>query len=177
MLEHYLLSCLIWLPILGGVLILLSDGEVYPTRARIIALVVSLLTLVLSGILVAQFSTDTFAMQFQEFIPWIRAYGIAYSLGVDGISMPMIVLTSFTTLLVVLAAWKTINLHVGEYMATFLLMQGMIIGAFASLDSILFYIFWEGMLIPMYLSIGIWGGNNLRAFERAKHIGFHLRRH
>lgn len=160
MFAHYLLSCLIWLPILGGVLILLSDGEVYPTRARIIALVVSLMTLGLSGILVAQFSTDTFAMQFQEFIPWIKAYGVAYSLGVDGISMPMIVLTSFTTLLVVLAAWKTIHLHVGEYMATFLLMQGMIIGAFASLDSILFYIFWEGMLIPMYLSIGIWGGNN-----------------
>jgi len=160
MIQHYLLSLLIWLPILGGVLVLMSDGENYPNRARVIALIISLVTLGLSGVLVAEFSTHTSAMQFQEFAPWIKAYGIYYSLGVDGISMPMIVLTCFTTLLVVLAAWKTINLHVGEYMATFLLMQGMIIGAFASLDSILFYVFWEGMLIPMYLSIGIWGGQD-----------------
>ncbi len=160
MIQHYLLSLLIWLPILGGILVLMSDGENYPNRARVIALIISLVTLGLSGVLVAEFSTHTSAMQFQEFAPWIKAYGIYYSLGVDGISMPMIVLTCFTTLLVVLAAWKTINLHVGEYMAAFLLMQGMIIGAFASLDSILFYVFWEGMLIPMYLSIGIWGGQD-----------------
>jgi NADH-quinone oxidoreductase subunit M len=160
MIQHYLLSLLIWLPILGGILVLMSDGENYPDRARVIALIISLATLGLAGVLVAEFSTHTSAMQFQEFAPWIKAYGIYYSLGVDGISMPMIVLTCFTTLLVVLAAWKTIKFHVGEYMATFLLMQGMIIGAFASLDSILFYIFWEGMLIPMYLSIGIWGGQD-----------------
>ena len=106
LLDHYLLSLLIWIPILGGVLILLSDGELYPTRARIIALVISLTTLGLAGILVARFSTETSAMQFQEWTPWIPAYGIHYSLGVDGISMPMIVLTCFTTLLVVLAGME-----------------------------------------------------------------------
>lgn len=158
MFEHHLLSLLIWLPILGGVLVLMIEGDKYPLRARIIALVTSLITLVLCGVLVARFSMDTYAMQFTEFVPWIKAYGIYYSLGVDGISMPLLVLTSFTSLLVVLAAWKTITVRVAQYMAVFLLMQGMIIGAFAALDSILFYIFWEGMLIPMYLSIGMWGG-------------------
>ena len=160
MIEHYLLSLLIWIPILGAILVLLSNGDAYPLRARIIALVTSFITLILSGILIAEFSTDTHAMQFVEFVPWIKVYGIYYSLGVDGISMPLIVLTSFTTLLVVLSAWKTITMRVAQYMATFLLMQGMIVGTFAALDSILFYIFWEGMLIPMYLSIGIWGGAN-----------------
>ena len=96
-------------------------------------------------------------MQFREFMPWITAYGIHYSLGVDGISMPLIVLTTFTTLLVVLAAWNTIHIRVAQYMASFLIMQGMIIGSFAALDSILFYVFWEGVLIPMYISIGVWG--------------------
>lgn len=160
MIENHLLSLLIWIPILGGVLAVVAGGDLYPQRARIIALITSLITLSLSCLLVAKFSTEQYQMQFQEFSPWIKAYGIHYALGVDGISMPLIVLTVFTTLLVVLSAWKTIHVRVAQYMAAFLVMQGMIVGAFASLDSILFYVFWEGMLIPMYLSIGIWGGSN-----------------
>jgi NADH-quinone oxidoreductase subunit M len=160
MIAHHLLSLLIWIPMLGGVLTVVAGGDVYPQRARIIALITSLVTLSLSCLLVANFSTERYEMQFQEFYPWIKAYGINYALGVDGISMPLIVLTVFTTLLVVLSAWKTIHVRVAQYMAAFLIMQGMIVGSFASLDSILFYVFWEGMLIPMYLSIGIWGGSN-----------------
>lgn len=159
MLENHLLSLLIWLPILGGAIVLLS-GDASPARARVIALITALLTFFVACVATAQFSTDTYLMQFKEFIPWVKAYGINYSLGVDGISLPLMVLTSFTTLLVVLAAWNTIKVHVAQYMAAFLMMQGMIMGAFAALDSILFYVFWEGMLIPMYLSIGIWGGKN-----------------
>lgn len=163
MFEAHLLSGLIGLPLLGAILVLASNGDSHPNRARIIALITSLMTLGLAFELVAKFATDTAAMQFQEYIPWIKAYGIHYALGVDGISMPLIVLSCFTTLLVVLAAWNTITLRVGEYMATFLLMQAMITGTFAALDSILFYVFWEGMLIPMYLSIGIWGGKQRSA--------------
>lgn len=160
MMVNHLLSLLIWTPILGGILALVSGGDTYPQRARIIALITSLATISLTIILITNFSTDTYEMQFREFMPWITAYGINYSLGVDGISMPLIVLTTFTTLLVVLSAWNTIHIRVAQYMAAFLIMQGMIIGSFAALDSILFYIFWEGMLIPMYISIGIWGGGN-----------------
>jgi NADH-quinone oxidoreductase subunit M len=110
-------------------------------------------------------------MQFQEHFAWIPTYGMYYSLGVDGISMPLIMLTVFTTLLVVLASWQTVHRKVSQYLATFLIMQGMVIGVFAALDSLLFYIFWEGMLIPMYLSIGIWGSEN-RSYAAIKFFLF-----
>lgn len=167
MFDHYLLSLLIWLPMLGGVLALAIGGDHYPNRARIIAIITSLISAVFCVRLFVGFDTTTSAMQFQEHISWIPAYGINYALGIDGISLLLILLTNFTTLLVILAAWRSIQLRVAQYMAAFLIMQGMMVGTFAAMDSILFYVFWEGMLIPMYLSIGIWGSSN-RAYASIK---------
>lgn len=158
--HKYLLSLLIWLPVFGGVLAIAVNGDRYPQRARVIALITSLLTLLLCIPLYLGFNPALSSMQFQENIPWISAYNINYALGVDGISLPLIILTVFTTLLVILAAWRSINLRVAQYMAAFLLMQGMMVGTFAATDSILFYVFWEAILIPMYLSIGVWGSDN-----------------
>ena len=108
----------------------------------------------------ANFDTTTSAMQFRELIPWIPAYKVNYSLGVDGISVPLIVLTDFMTLIVVLASWKSVQQRVAQYLAAFLIMQGMMVGVFSSLDVLVFFIFWETTLIPMYLIIGIWGSAN-----------------
>lgn len=167
MLDHYLLSLLIWLPMLGGVLALAIGGDHYPNRARVIALITSLLSAALCVRLYLGFDTATSLMQFQQHVPWIQAYNINYSLGVDGVSLLLILLTNFTTMLVILAAWHSIQLRVAQYMAAFLVMQGMMVGTFAAMDSILFYVFWEAMLIPMYLSIGIWGSSN-RAYASIK---------
>jgi NADH-quinone oxidoreductase subunit M len=155
-----LLSLLIWVPIVGGSLCLLTGGDEHATRARLIALITSLVCLGLCVPLYLGFDTNSYQMQFAEYVGWIPRYGIYYNLGVDGISMPMIALTTFTTLVVVIAAWYAIKTRVAQYMAAFLIMQGMMVGVFAAIDSILFYIFWEGMLIPMYLCIGMWGGPN-----------------
>lgn len=167
MLDHYLLSLLIWLPVLGGMLALAVGGDHYPNRARVIAIITALLSAALCVYMVVHFDLNTSAMQFQQQVSWITAYNINYSLGVDGVSLLLILLTNFTTLLVILAAWHSIQLRVAQYMAAFLIMQGMMVGTFAAMDSILFYIFWEGMLIPMYLSIGIWGSSN-RAYASIK---------
>lgn len=155
-----LLSLLIWLPVLGSVVVLMMGGDKNANRARYIALAVSILCLILSVPLYLGFDGNSYQMQFVERLPWIPVYHIYYYLGVDGISMPLILLTNFTTLLVVLSSWETIHQKVAQYLAAFLVMQGMVVGVFAALDSILFYLFWEGMLIPMYLSIGIWGSEN-----------------
>lgn len=155
-----LLSILIWLPVIGSVFVLMSGGDAYANRARIIALIISIIALALCIPLYLGFDLTTANMQFKEHIDWIPSYGIHYDLGIDGISLALIILTNYTTLLVVLSSWETIHKKVAQYLATFLVMQGMVVGVFASLDSILFYLFWEGMLIPMYLSIGIWGSSN-----------------
>lgn len=158
MMHFPILSLLIWLPIVGAVLVLFASHEKRVGLARWIAVFVALISLGLCVPLWLNFNTHTYAMQFTEHLSWIPSYGINYNLGIDGISMPLIVLTCFTTLLVVLTSWTMVHHKVAQYLAAFLVMQGMIIGVFAALDSILFYFFWEGMLIPMYLSIGIWGG-------------------
>ena len=106
------------------------------------------------------FDITTATMQFEENIPWIEAFNVYYHLGIDGISMPLIILTTFTTVLVVLAGWEVIKNKPAQYMAAFLIMEGLMNGVFAALDAMLFYVFWEGMLIPMFLIIGIWGGPN-----------------
>jgi NADH-quinone oxidoreductase subunit M len=155
-----LLSLLIWLPVIGAVLVLWAHKNSGVTTARYIALFVSLIMLLLCVPLYAHFDNNTAAMQFQEHVNWIPSFQINYDLGVDGISLPLIILSCFTTVMVVLASWSTVHEKVGQYLAAFLIMQGMVVGVFASLDSILFYFFWEAMLIPMYLSIGIWGGKN-----------------
>lgn len=152
-----LLSLLIWLPILGAMPLAFFNKEKYVGRARIWALVVSLISLALCIPLWFDFNTQTAAMQFTEHHAWIPVLQVNYLLGVDGISMPLIVLTCFTTLVVILASWTMVTKKVAQYLANFLVMQGAVIGVFAALDSILFYFFWEAMLIPMYLSIGVWG--------------------
>ncbi len=122
------------------------------------ALAFSVLTFLLSIPLYTQFDTSTAVMQFQELHPWIATFNINYHLGVDGISVPLIILTTFMTVLVVLASWTVIQRKTAQYMAAFLFLEGLMIGVFAALDSMLFYVFWESMLIPMFLIIGIWGG-------------------
>lgn len=161
MLFHdYLLSILIWLPVIGAVLALMTGGDKNANVARVISTIIAVANLLLCIPLYLGFDNSSYAMQFQENHLWIRAYQIHYALGVDGISLAMIILTNFTGLLVILAGCNAIKIRVAQYMAAFLTMQGMMIGVFAATDAILFYVFWEGMLIPMYLSIGMWGSSN-----------------
>nr|VFK67813.1 MAG: NADH dehydrogenase subunit M [Candidatus Kentron sp. UNK]VFK69157.1 MAG: NADH dehydrogenase subunit M [Candidatus Kentron sp. UNK] len=153
------LSIVIWMPIFGGLWVLVAGNRNAPA-ARSIALVVALLTLVFSIPLYVGFDTSTSDMQFAELLPWIPAFHIDYRLGIDGFSMPLILLTTFTTVLVVLAGWQVIKEKTAQYMAAFLIQEGFMIGAFAAMDAMLFYVFWEALLIPMFLIIGIWGGPN-----------------
>ena len=152
-----LLSILVWLPILGGAVVLFAtprnDG-----LARTLSLAISALTFVLSIGLYTGFDTSTATMQFEELRPWIDTFNINYHLGVDGFSVPLILLTTFTTVLVVIAAWEVIKVNVSQYMAAFLIMEGLMNGVFSALDGMLFYVFWEAMLIPMFIIIGVWGG-------------------
>ncbi|MGD8644257.1 MAG: NADH-quinone oxidoreductase subunit M, partial [Chromatiales bacterium] len=152
-----LLSLVIWTPIIGG-LIVLAAGDKAPEGARRLALGVSVITFVLSIPLYTEFDTTTARMQFEELAPWIPTFNINYHLGVDGLSMPLILLTTFTTVLVVIAGWEVIKYRVAQYMASFLILEGLMNGVFAALDAVLFYVFFEGMLIPMFLVIGVWGG-------------------
>ena len=158
-----LLSILIWLPILGGIAILAigDEGDAASGRAgtmRLVALGVSVLALLLSVPLYAGFDTATAAMQFVERSTWIESLNSDYYLGVDGISAPLILLTTFITPLVVVAGWDNIKVRPAQYFAAFLILEGLMIGVFAALDALLFYVFWEAMLVPMFLIIGVWGG-------------------
>jgi NADH-quinone oxidoreductase subunit M len=152
-----ILSTLIWLPIAGGLAVLaLGDGR--PMAARRLALGVAILTLAASLPLWTRFDPHTTAMQFTERAAWIPAFNAWYQLGVDGISMPLILLTAFMTVLVVVAGWEVVKSRPAQYFAAFLIMEGVMIGVFAAVDALLFYVFWEAMLIPMFIIIGIWGG-------------------
>jgi NADH-quinone oxidoreductase subunit M len=144
----------------AGLLVLATGSDRSAALARWIALVGAALGLWVALPLYTGFDATTAAMQFQELKPWIPHFNIHYHLGVDGISMPLILLNSFITLLVVIAGWEVIQKKVAQYMGAFLIMSGLINGMFASLDAILFYLFFEAMLIPMYLIIGVWGGPN-----------------
>ncbi len=152
-----LLSTVIWLPIIGGFLVLAS-GDKTPNLSRWLALSVAVLTFITSIPLWGLFDVSTAEMQFVEHASWISAYSIYYHLGIDGISMPLILLTTFITVLVIIAGWEVIQYKPSSYMAAFLIMEGVMIGVFSALDAMLFYVFWEAMLIPMFLIIGIWGG-------------------
>ena len=151
------LSTVIWLPIIGGLMVL-GSGDKAPNVSRWLALAVAVLTFLLSIPLWSGFDPATAEMQFVEKLPWVTSYDVYYYLGVDGISMPLILLTSFITILVVIAGWEVIQYKPASYMAAFLIMEGVMIGVFAALDAMLFYVFWEAMLIPMFLIIGVWGG-------------------
>jgi NADH-quinone oxidoreductase subunit M len=152
-----LLSLLIWLPILGGIGVLLA-GDQRPVLARWLSLLVSLVTFLFSISLFTGFDHATAAMQWVENRPWIDSFNINYHLGVDGLAVPLILLTTFFGPLVVIAGWEVIQKKVHQYMAAFLIMEGLMVGVFCALDALLFYVFFEAMLIPMFLVIGMWGG-------------------
>ncbi len=152
-----ILSVLIWLPIFGGVAVLALGSE-RAKLGKIVALAVTAATFVISIPLYTSFDPTTANMQFVEMVPWIRRFSAFYYLGVDGISMPLIILTTFLTPLVVIAGWEVIKVRPVQYFAAFLLLEGFMVGVFASVDALLFYVFWEAMLVPMFLIIGIWGG-------------------
>src|SRR5687767_8960584 len=152
-----LLSWLVWLPIAAGAVVLLL-GERRIAIGRWVALAASLATLALCVPMWGGFDLATAALQYPEREPWIGAVNAWYHLGIDGISMPLIALTAFTTPLVVIAAWTTIESRAAQYFAAFLIMEGLMVGVFSATDALLFYFFWEAMLIPMFLIIGIWGG-------------------
>ncbi|HET7634290.1 MAG TPA: NADH-quinone oxidoreductase subunit M [Burkholderiales bacterium] len=155
-----LLSVAIWVPIVFGVLVLFSGSDRNAGAARVIALVGAVLGFVVTIPLYTQFSLHQHGMQFVEFTPWIQTFNINYHLGIDGLSLLLILLNSFTTILVVIAGWKVIQSRVAQYMASFLFLSGLMNGAFSALDAILFYVFFEATLIPMFIIIGVWGGPN-----------------
>ncbi|MHA6884715.1 NADH-quinone oxidoreductase subunit M [Ralstonia pseudosolanacearum] len=154
------LSFAIWLPIFFGVLVLASGSDRNPGYVRWMSLIGSLVSFVITLPLITRFDKSTAAMQFVEKSSWIERFHISYYLGVDGISMWFVVLTAFITVIVVISAWEVITERVAQYMAAFLILSGLMIGVFAALDGLLFYVFFEATLIPMYIIIGVWGGPN-----------------
>jgi NADH-quinone oxidoreductase subunit M len=157
---HHLLNLLIWLPILGGVFVLLTGDDTNSNVSRYLSLFTIVLSLILCIPLISGFDVSSFTMQYIEEIAWMPSLGINYSIGIDGLSLLLIVLSIFTNLIVILATWTSIDNKVAQYLAAFLIMQGLLVGIFSAMDAILFYIFWEATLIPMYLIIGIWGSDN-----------------
>jgi NADH-quinone oxidoreductase subunit M len=156
MFGGHLLSLLIWLPIVGGFAALAFGDRAIV--AKWLSLIVSGLSLLLSVPLWTSFKTGTAEMQFVERAPWISTIHSEYYIGVDGISMPLILLTTLTTVLIVIASWQNVEKRVAQYFGAFLILEGLMIGVFAALDAALFYVLWEAMLIPMFIIIGVWGG-------------------
>ena len=155
-----LLSLAIWVPIIGGLLVLATGSDRNAPLARMLAFAVAVAGFVVTLPLYTGFDTTTSAMQFVEVSSWIPRFNINYHLGVDGISVLFLLLNAFITIIVVLAGWKVIENKVAQYMAAFLIMSGLMNGIFSALDGVLFYVFFEASLIPMYLIIGVWGGPN-----------------
>ena len=166
------LSFVIWLPIVGGILVL-AVGNQRREAVKRLALGISIGTFLLSLPLYTRFDKSIATYQFTEHTAWVPTFNINYSIGIDGISLPLILLTTFLTGIVVVAGWKVIQYRVAHYMAAFLFLEGFMIGVFSALDAVLFYTFWEGMLIPMFLIIGIWGGEN-RVYATIKFFLFTL---
>lgn len=154
------LSLAIWMPIAFGVLILLVGKDSQVGFVRGLALLGALCSFVVTLPLYMNFDVASAAMQFVEHAPWIGRFNVFYHLGVDGISVWFVLLTAFITVIVVLAAWEVITDKVSQYMGAFLILSGLMIGVFSALDGLLFYVFFEATLIPMYLIIGVWGGPN-----------------
>jgi len=154
------LSLAIWIPVIAGLVVLASGSDRNAREARVIALIGAIAGLLVTIPLYTEFNTASSAMQFVINKPWIERFNINYHLGVDGISVLFILLNSFITLLVVIAGWAVIQKRVAQYMAAFLIMSGLINGVFSALDAVLFYVFFEATLIPMYIVIGVWGGPN-----------------
>ena len=157
-LDFPILSFMIWFPILGGIYIAAQKRT--DSNVRVEALIIASICLLFSVVALVFFDASTAEMQYIERFSWISVFNIEYFLGVDGISLPLIILTTFTTLLVIFAGWDVISDRPHLYLGNFLILEGVMIGVFAALDAALFYVFWEAMLIPMFLIIGIWGGEN-----------------
>jgi len=152
------LSLAIWLPIVAGIVLLAVGRDEHARAVRWTALVASLVSFLVTLPLIGAFDKDTSAMQFQEKLPWIERFNVNYHLGVDGLSVWFVLLTAFITVIVVISAWKVITERVHQYMGAFLILSGLLVGVFCALDGLLFYVFFEATLIPMYLIIGVWGG-------------------
>lgn len=168
-----LLSLAIWVPIFAGLLVLATGSERNAPLARMLSLAGAVAGLIVTFPLYSGFDLHTPAMQFVELSAWIPRFNVNYHLGVDGISMPFVILNSFITVTVVLAGWQVIEQKVAQYNAGFLIMSGLMNGIFSALDGVLFYVFFEASLIPLYLIIGIWGGPN-RVYAAFKFFLFTL---
>ncbi len=155
-----LLSLAIWLPIISGIVILAVGNDRNPGVARALSLIGSLLSFLVTLPLISNFDAKVSSFQFVEKSSWIERFHINYFLGIDGISLWLVVLTALITVIVVIAGWEVITERVAQYMAAFLILSGLMIGVFSAQDGLLFYVFFEATLIPMYLIIGIWGGPN-----------------
>jgi NADH-quinone oxidoreductase subunit M len=155
-----LLSLAIWTPIAFGIVLLALGRDEQATAVRWIALIGAVVSFLITIPLYTQFDTTTAAMQFVENASWIDRFNVKYHVGVDGISLWFVLLTAFINVIVVIAGWEVITRRVNQYMAAFLILSGLMIGVFSALDGLLFYVFFEATLIPMYLIIGIWGGPN-----------------
>jgi len=155
-----LLSLAIWTPILFGVVLLAMGREDQVRTVRWLALFGAMMSLLVTLPLYLLFDNSTAAMQFGELLPWIERFNVNYHLGVDGISLWFVLLTAFINVVVVIAGWEVITSRVNQYMGAFLILSGLMIGVFCALDGMLFYVFFEATLIPMYLIIGVWGGPN-----------------
>ncbi|VVE67366.1 NADH:ubiquinone oxidoreductase subunit M [Pandoraea anapnoica] len=155
-----LLSLAIWLPIISGIVVLAVGNDRNPGIARALSLIGSLLSFLVTLPLISNFDAKASSFQFVEKSSWIERFHINYFLGIDGISLWLVVLTALITVIVVIAGWEVITERVAQYMAAFLILSGLMIGVFSAQDGLLFYVFFEATLIPMYLIIGIWGGPN-----------------
>ena len=153
-----LLSLAIWLPILAGVLLLAFGRDDRAEAVRWAALIAALVSFAVTIPLVTGFDVSTAAMQFGERHAWIGRFNVWYMLGVDGLSVWFVLLTAFTTVIVIVSAWEVITERVNQYMGAFLILSGLLVGVFCAMDGLLFYVFFEATLIPMYLIIGVWGG-------------------
>ncbi len=155
-----LLSMAIWLPVAFGALLLAVGRDENARVVRALALVGAVASFVVTLPLIAGFDNASAGMQFVEKMPWIERFNVHYHLGVDGLSLWFVPLTAFITIIVVIAGWEVIQERVAQYMGAFLILSGLMIGVFSALDGLLFYVFFEATLIPMYIIIGVWGGPN-----------------
>ena len=155
-----LLSLAIWMPIAFGIILLALGRDDQARMVRYVALIGAVASFLVTLPIYSGFQNDTAAMQFVEKMPWLDRFNVFYHLGVDGISFWFVPLTAFITVIVVIAGWEVITSRVNQYMGAFLILSGLMVGVFSALDGILFYVFFEATLIPMYLIIGIWGGPN-----------------
>ncbi|NLP65860.1 NADH-quinone oxidoreductase subunit M [Paraburkholderia sacchari] len=155
-----ILSIAIWMPIVFGIIVLIVGSLRSSSADRWLALIGSVLSFLVTLPLVSGFDTTTAALQFEEKSVWIERFNISYHLGIDGISLWLVVLTALITVIVVIAGWQVIQKNVAQYYAAFLILSGLMVGVFCAADGLLFYVFFEATLIPMYIIIGVWGGPN-----------------